>query len=118
MFSDMQTYESHRQYIPLFHFFAAPILGLNVLVQLYFLIRHFSGWGVWNLLVAGALAGFAYAIKYTGGLAIPFALGYVLWRSRVLRFRPSQSSKLRVARDDERRASERTSTSRRVRCVP
>ena len=59
----MQTYESHRQYIPLFHFFAAPILGLNVLVQLYFLIRHFSGWGVWNLLVAGALAGFAWTAR-------------------------------------------------------
>ena len=59
----MQDYASHRQYIPLFHFVAAPILGLNVLVQLYVVIFHFSGWAVWNLLVAVALGLFAWTAR-------------------------------------------------------
>ena len=63
MFSDMQDYKSHRQYIPLFHFFAAPILGLNILAQLYVVIRHFSGWTVWNLIVACALGAFAWTAR-------------------------------------------------------
>jgi Dolichyl-phosphate-mannose-protein mannosyltransferase len=36
-----------------------------------------------RLLVAiGVVAGFAYAAKYTAALAIPYALGYVAWKSR------------------------------------
>ena len=39
-----------------------------------------------RLLVAiGLLAGFAYATKYTAALAIPYALGYVAWKSRRVR---------------------------------
>jgi len=60
MFSDMQDYKSHRQYIPLFHFFAAPILGLNVFVALYY---HFSIYAAWNLLLALALAAFAWTAR-------------------------------------------------------
>lgn len=63
MFSDMQDYASHRQYVPWFHFFAAPILGLNVLAQLYVAIFHFSAWAVWNLLVAAALGAFAWTAR-------------------------------------------------------
>jgi Family of unknown function (DUF6526) len=63
MFSDMQDYKSHRQYIPLFHFFAAPILGLNVFVALYYVIRHFSVYAAWNLLLALALAAFAWTAR-------------------------------------------------------
>ena len=59
----MQNYTSHRQYVPWFHFFAAPILGLNVLAQLYVVIRHFSAWAVWNLLVAAALGVFAWTAR-------------------------------------------------------
>lgn len=39
------------------------------------------------LVAAGLLAGFAYAIKYTAFVAVIYALGYVLWRSR--RARPA-----------------------------
>jgi Family of unknown function (DUF6526) len=63
MFSDMQDYKNHRQYSPLFHFFAAPILGLNILAQLYFVIRHFSVWAVWNLIVACALGAFIWTAR-------------------------------------------------------
>ena len=30
--------------------------------------------------LAGLLAGFCYSLKYTGALAVPFAIGYVAWR--------------------------------------
>ena len=63
MYSDMQSYASHRQYVPLFHFFAAPILGLNIFAQLYVVIVHFSGWAIWNLLVAIALGAFAWTAR-------------------------------------------------------
>jgi hypothetical protein len=58
-----QTYDTHRRWVPYFHFFALPVLALNVLVQIYFLYRHFSPWGVWNLLVAVALAALPVAIR-------------------------------------------------------
>jgi len=61
--AEIQTYATHRRWIPYFHFFALPILGLNVLVQIYFLIRHFAWWGVWNILVAASLAALAVATR-------------------------------------------------------
>ncbi len=33
------------------------------------------------LILIGLLAGFAYSIKYTAGLALPFAAGYLWWRT-------------------------------------
>ena len=61
--AEMQTYATHRRWIPYFHFFALPILGLNVLAQLYVLVRHFSGWAIWNVLVASALAALVVATR-------------------------------------------------------
>ena len=58
-----QTYETHRQYVPLFHFFAIPVLAINVLVQIYIAVRHFSGWSVWNVVVALALAAFVFTAR-------------------------------------------------------
>ena len=37
------------------------------------------------LILAGLLSGFAYAIKYTAGIAVIYAVGFVLWKSRSLR---------------------------------
>lgn len=37
------------------------------------------------LVAVGVAAGFAYAAKYTAFLAIPYALGYILWRARRIR---------------------------------
>jgi len=37
------------------------------------------------LILAGLLAGFAYAIKYTAFPAVAYAVGFVLWRSRRVR---------------------------------
>ena len=61
--ADTQTYATHRRFVPRFHFFAVPILSLNVLVQIYVLIRHFSGWAIWNLLVALAFVALALATR-------------------------------------------------------
>jgi hypothetical protein len=36
------------------------------------------------LILAALTAGFAYAAKYTAGVAVPYAMGFVLWRTRKL----------------------------------
>ena len=61
--ADTQSYATHRQYVPLFHFFVLPIIGLNLLVQIYFLIRHPAIWGFWNVLVAAALAALVWTTR-------------------------------------------------------
>jgi len=61
---DAQTYATHRRWVPYFHFFALPILGINALVQIYVLFRHFSGWAIWNLLVALALVALTVAARF------------------------------------------------------
>lgn len=61
-----QTYATHRRYFPLFHFFALPVLAINVLVGIYVIIRRPSGFTVWNLLVALALVALAFAARQFG----------------------------------------------------
>jgi len=58
-----QTFATHRRFIPYYHFFAVPILGINTLVQAYVLFRHPSGWSVWNLIVAIALLTLSLAVR-------------------------------------------------------
>jgi len=56
MADSTQTLASHRRFIPVFHFFALPVLLINVLVAGYYFVRDprlINGWG---LLVAIALA--------------------------------------------------------------
>lgn len=51
-----QTFASHRRFIPVFHFFALPVLLINVVVVAYRFVldpRFINGWA---LLVAIALA--------------------------------------------------------------
>jgi hypothetical protein len=61
--AEAQTYANHARWLPYFHFFVLPVLGLNVLVQIYFLYRNFSVWGIWSLLVAVALIALAVATR-------------------------------------------------------
>jgi hypothetical protein len=61
--AETQSYATHRRFVPHFHFFAVPVLGINVLVQIYVLYRHFSGWAIWNLLVAIAFVALAFATR-------------------------------------------------------
>jgi len=61
--AEAQTYATHRRWIPYFHFFVLPVLGLNVLAQIYYLYRHPSVWSVWGLVVSGALIALAVATR-------------------------------------------------------
>src|SRR5947207_680214 len=59
-----QTYATHRRWHPLFHFFAIPILGFNVLLALYFLFRRPVLLNVWNLLMSLALLTSCFLARY------------------------------------------------------
>ena len=58
-----QTYASHRQFIPLYHFVALPILIINAIVQIVVAVRGFSWMAVWSVIVAIALAGLAWEVR-------------------------------------------------------
>ena len=73
--------------------YAAPIIGIDgsvayidvavaaVLFALFYLLQVWDEQRDWRLLVPIAiLAGFSYAAKYTAFLAVPYALGFVLWK--------------------------------------
>ncbi len=50
-----QNYGTHRRFHPWFHFFAVPVLTINVLVQIYFCYRE-PGWAsAFGIIVALAL---------------------------------------------------------------
>ena len=51
----IQSYESHRRWIPAFHFFVLPVLLANVFVTIYRLINDPRGPTVWSVVVAVAL---------------------------------------------------------------
>lgn len=38
--ADTQTFATHRRYFPMFHFFAVPLLALNLIVRVIYLWRH------------------------------------------------------------------------------
>ena len=58
-----QTYATHRQFIPLYHFVALPILIINAIVQIVVAVRGFSWMAVWSVIVAIALAGLAWEVR-------------------------------------------------------
>lgn len=51
----VQSYANHARYLPAWHFFAMPILLVNVGVAIGRLVRSPSGGGAWDLAVASAL---------------------------------------------------------------
>lgn len=58
-----QSYNTHRRYVPLYHFFAIPILILNVVVEAVRLSRYHTIYKVWGVLVAIALVIVAFALR-------------------------------------------------------
>jgi len=50
-----QSFANHRRYIPIWHFFALPILLANVVVLATIFARDPSLWNGWNVLVSVAL---------------------------------------------------------------
>jgi len=74
-------------------FYAAPVVGMDgsiayndvalaaVLFCVFYLLEIWDETRTSALLIPiGILAGWAYAIKYTAALAVPYALGFVIWR--------------------------------------
>ncbi len=58
-----QDYKSHRQYVPMFHFFVAPILLINVGVAIARLINNQTTAQAWNAVVAIALGLLPFAAR-------------------------------------------------------
>jgi hypothetical protein len=54
-----QTYEAHRRFLPPYHFFILPALGINIFVELARLYRYPTLYHVWVVAVAFALVGLA-----------------------------------------------------------
>jgi hypothetical protein len=50
-----QTYQTHRRYVPAFHFVTSGILLLNFIWSVVVIFRHFSAGAVMNALTAVAL---------------------------------------------------------------
>ena len=78
--------------------FVSPLAGVDatsayndvavaaIAFALFYLLELWSEVGGVRLLVAaGCVAGFAYAAKYTAWVAVPYALGFVAWKSRRVR---------------------------------
>ena len=78
--------------------FASPAVGVDgssayidvavaaVAFALFWLLQLWDEIRTPRLLIAvGLVAGFAYAAKYTAWLAVPYAVGFVAWKSRRLR---------------------------------
>jgi uncharacterized protein DUF6526 len=61
-----QDYATHRRYHPLFHFFAIPVLTINLLLSIYIAIRHPVLLAFWNALVAAALLATCFLTRIYG----------------------------------------------------
>lgn len=76
-------------------FFCSPIVGIDgisayndvatacLLFSVFYLLQIWDQSREQRLLIAvGVLAGFAFGVKYTAFLAVPYSLGFVLWREK------------------------------------
>jgi hypothetical protein len=107
-----QTYSTHRQFVPLFHFFVLPVLLVNVGVEVARLNKYQTLYHVWAVVAAVAFLAFAFA---TRGMAVRAQdriirleerqrLSSLLpaeHRDKVNDLTPSQLVALRFASDDE-----------------
>jgi hypothetical protein len=59
-----QTYANHRRYYPLFHFFVVPVLALNLIARIIYVVRHPGAklnW--WEVLVAFTVLALAFTLR-------------------------------------------------------
>jgi hypothetical protein len=107
-----QSYESHRRYIPAYHFFALPVVILNVVVEILRLNKYRTLYHVWLVLFAFALAVFIVFARSMAArvqdrvirLEERMRLGRLLpeeLRGRIDEIRPSHLVALRFAADEE-----------------
>ena len=58
-----QTFKSHRRYIPAYHFFALPVLILNVVAQVLYFLKWRTPYKLFMIVVAIALVVVAFAVR-------------------------------------------------------
>ena len=58
-----QDLRTHRRWDPWYHFFAAPVLAVAFVVQLWHAIKAPSGWTIWETFVAAAVVVLALRVR-------------------------------------------------------
>ena len=61
--STKQSYANHRRFMPLYHFFAIPLLVINIIVAGYIFYRMRTWQAGWNVVVAIAIAAGLAALR-------------------------------------------------------
>ncbi len=107
-----QSYESHRRYVPAYHFFALPVLLINIVVEAVRFGNNRTVYQFWLFVVALALGVFANAaramvarvqdrvIRIEERTRLARLLPEEL-RGRIDELRPSHLVALRFASDEE-----------------
>lgn len=112
MAEQSQSYSSHRRYIPIYHFFALPVLIINVVVEMVRFGSFQTVYQFWLIAVAVALAALAWEARAMAARAQDrvirleerMRLGRLLpdeLRGRIEELRPSHLVALRFASDEE-----------------
>lgn len=60
----VQTFETHARWHPIFHFFIVPVTAINVIVTIVVAVRWFSPLAAWNVVVAMAVAALAAIARF------------------------------------------------------
>ena len=60
MAAAVQSYKQHVRWLPLFHFFVMPALGVNVVMAAWGLIQSPGFWTLWSVVFAIALLGLGF----------------------------------------------------------
>lgn len=58
-----QNFANHVRYQPIYHFFILPVVAINVLVALWFIVRRPSLLTAWNLVFALAIVSLALVVR-------------------------------------------------------
>jgi hypothetical protein len=107
-----QSYASHRRYIPIYHFFALPVLIINVVVEMVRFEKFRTVYQFWLIVVALALAVLVVVARSMAARAQDRVirleerarLGRLLpeeLHGRIEELRPSHLVALRFASDEE-----------------
>ena len=58
-----QSFKSHRRYIPAYHFFALPVLILNVVAQVLYFLKYRTPYKLFMIVVALALVVIPFMLR-------------------------------------------------------
>jgi len=58
-----QSFKSHKRYIPAYHFFALPVLILNVVAQVLYFLKYHTPYKLFMIVVAIALVVLAFGLR-------------------------------------------------------